>query len=70
MADVLPFYFSWLASCVLMIDRKVGKTSSVLLCGVMCYLEYTGRVSYGDESMQTYFDKFSTFFPNTWTMGE
>lgn len=40
LADVIPFYLSWVASSVLMIDRKMGRNAAVLLCMAMGYLEY------------------------------
>jgi len=52
MADVIPFYLSWIASGFLMIDRKMGKPASVIICGIMCFLEYQGRTFYGDESLK------------------
>lgn len=47
LADVIPFYMSWLCSSLLMIDRRIGKTAAVLMCGLMCYVEYNARVLYG-----------------------
>jgi hypothetical protein len=70
LADVVPFYMSWLCSALLMIDRKVGKTAAVLLCGAMCYLEYNARILYGQTELQSYFDKFNSLFPPSWTLGE
>lgn len=70
LADVIPFYISWIASSLLMIDRKMGRNAVVLFCFGMCYLEYNARVSYGHESMQAYYNQFQSFFPPQWTLGE
>jgi len=42
--DVIPFYTSWVASSVLMIERKVGRNAAVVFCITMAYLEYQARV--------------------------
>lgn len=40
LADVIPFYIAWIASSFLMIDRKWGMTSCVIVCGAICMMEY------------------------------
>lgn len=48
LADVIPFYLAWVASSLLMIDRKIGKNAAVILCGGLCFLEYSARIQYGE----------------------
>lgn len=67
---MIPFYLAWMASAVLMIDRKIGKNACVILCGCMGFLEYNARIMYGVEEYQAYFDRFHSLFDKSWTMGE
>ena len=39
-ADVFPFYLAWIASSFLMIDRKIGRTGAVILCGFIAFVEF------------------------------
>ena len=57
LADVLPFYISWIASSFLMIDRQMGRTAVIFLCMGMGFFEYRARIMYGDQSMQPYYDQ-------------
>jgi len=70
LADVLPFYISWTASSLLMINRQMGRTGVIFLCMGMGYLEYKARIMYGDQSMQPLYDQMQSFFPRQWTLGE
>ena len=43
----MPFYLAWIASGFLMIDRKVGRSAAVILCGGIGFIEYQTRINYG-----------------------
>lgn len=67
--DVFPFYTSWLASAVLMVDRKYGRSGTCMFIFALGFLEYHVRVEYGAADSML-IGAFDSVFPKTWTVGQ
>lgn len=67
--DVFPFYISWFATAMLMVERKYGRSATCMLIFALGYLEFQVRVQYGstDSVLTAVFD---SCFPKTWTIGQ
>ena len=42
--DVFPFYISWFATAMLMVERKYGRSATCMLIFAQGYLEFQVRV--------------------------
>lgn len=70
-AEVLPFYIAWLVCGVLMINRKMGKTTMIFITGAFCYFEVMSRIVFGtDDSFVSILTSFQQIYPPSKTIGE